>query len=259
MTYREQFCKIIESMTGCSIYTWGGNGEDLLQMSDAERAAYFARKERADSGRTKDQNIALCEQLFQKLKGKGCKEIRAFDCSGLVYYALKQIFTSQRDMTAASFYGRCDPSTAKTGLKISDLRPGDLVFKDKGSGIVHVGVYLGNLKIIDAAGRVDGVVKRSITSDFNRFGVWPALDQNQPRPSPGKKYVKVKGSKERTVWIRTKAGTGKDCKKYKVARGGETYPLLGRAETDPTWYNIDVAGKSLWITDKPAYTEVIEK
>ena len=101
MTYREQFCKIIESMVGCSVYVWGGNGEDLMQMTDAQRAAYFSRKERADSGRTKEQNIAMCEALFQKLKAKGHKTIRAFDCSGLVFCALKQMFPKQRDMTAA--------------------------------------------------------------------------------------------------------------------------------------------------------------
>ncbi len=259
MTYRERFCKIVESMANCSIYVWGGNGEDLMQMTDVQRAAYFSRKERADSGKTKEQNIARCEALFQKLKAKGCKEIRAVDCSGLVYYSLKQIFQGQKDMNAASLYAKCNPSTAKTGLKLSDLKPGDLVFKDKGSGIVHVGVYMGSLKIIDAAGRDIGVTLRSITSDFNRFGAWPDLDRDVPKPAPGKKqYVKVKGTRTRTVWIRTAPGTGKDAKKSRVARGGDLFPLLGRAAQAPTWYNIDVNGESLWITDKTAYTEIVE-
>ena len=267
MTYREQFAEIIESQVNCSIYVWGGSGEDLMQMTDAQRRSYFERKEKADDDgkHTKEQNIARCEALFQKLKAKGCKVIRAFDCSGLICWALKQMFQKQSRINANTIYTRCDPSSDRGDLKITDLKCGDLVFKHNGKRATHVGMYKGNLRIIDSRGRDYGVNERSITSDFNKFGVWPALAEDIPDPDPGPdpgqktKYVLVKGNKSRSVWIRTGPGTGSGCKKYKVAHGGDTFLLRGRAATEPHWYNIEVVGKSLWITDKEEYTEVIEK
>ena len=103
MIYAELFADLIASQVGCSIYVNGGNGEDLLQMTDSQRAAFLDKREIADSGHTKAQNKARCEALFLKLKAQGFKVIRAFDCSGLIYWALKQLFPSQKDKRARDF------------------------------------------------------------------------------------------------------------------------------------------------------------
>ena len=264
MIYAELFADLIASQVGCSIYVNGGNGEDLLQMTDSQRAAFLDKREIADSGHTKAQNKARCEALFLKLKAQGFKVIRAFDCSGLIYWALKQLFPSQKDKRARDFYDMCDPSTDRTGMRVSDLQCGDLVFKHDGKKITHVGVYFGNLKIVDCAGRDLGTVKRSITSDFTRFGRLSALQKEVPAsnhttaPSPAKKqFVRVKGKKTRTVHVRI--GPGKSYDKIMTAHGGNTFPLLGRAVSDPRWYNIECNGRSdAWITDNTSYTEIVE-
>ena len=65
----------------------------------------------------------------------------AFDCSGLVQWAYKQIGIS---------LPRTSRAQSNVGVPVSrdDLRPGDLVFFY--SPVSHVGIYLGNNKILNA-------------------------------------------------------------------------------------------------------------
>ena len=272
-TLVERFIEILKSLVGCSIYVWGGNGEDLMQMTDAQRAAYFEKKERADSGRTKAQNIALCESLFQKLKAKGYKVIRAFDCSGLIYYTLKQLFPKQTDKTAQGFYDKCNPSS-KTGMSRSDLREGDFVFKDKGKGIVHIGCFIGKGRIIHCAGRESGVIECSIDGTFNRYGEWAELfaDQPQPEPTPEPQpqpqpepqkgvFVLTKGN----VYVRQGNGKyGADGKENPIigkhsVKKGTKLPYIGQAEEDPYWYEVLYLEQQGYITSKPQYTTLVEE
>lgn len=76
-----------------------------------------------------------------------------FDCSGLTYYVYKQFgYTLSRTSTAQ----------AKNGKEVSksDLQPGDLlIFKNQAlTKIGHVGIYIGNNKMIHASEPGVGVV-----------------------------------------------------------------------------------------------------
>lgn len=66
----------------------------------------------------------------------------AFDCSGLVYWAYRQ---------AGKVLPRTSRAQATVGTPVakSDLRPGDLVFYYQ--PISHVGIYIGNGKIVHAS------------------------------------------------------------------------------------------------------------
>jgi cell wall-associated NlpC family hydrolase len=66
----------------------------------------------------------------------------SFDCSGLVMWAYKQIGVSLPRTAAAQ-------SQVGTPVSRGDLRPGDLVFFY--SPVSHVGIYLGNNKILNAS------------------------------------------------------------------------------------------------------------
>ena len=69
----------------------------------------------------------------------------SFDCSGLTYYAYK----NGADITLP----RNSKSQATAGKYVakSDLQPGDLVFFNTGgSGISHVGIYIGNNEMVHA-------------------------------------------------------------------------------------------------------------
>lgn len=274
-TLIQLFLKLLKALVGCSVYVWGGNGEDLMQMTDAQRAAYFEKHETESKSDgkityTKAQNIARDEALFQKMKAKGYNVIRAFDCSGLVYYVLKQLFPNQKDKATRHFYEMCNPSTDKTGMKFADLSEGDFVFKHDGKKIVHIGVFTGGKKIIDAAGRDSGVVERKIDNGFNRFGRWPALQEEAPQPEPQPQpqpepqkgvFVLTKGN----VYVRQGNGKyGADGKENPIigkhsVKKGTKLPYIGQAEEDPYWYEVLYLEQRGYITSKPQYTTLVEE
>ena len=93
----------------------------------------------------------------------GCKYVyggtspNGFDCSGFTYYVYKH-FGVTLNRTAAGQYSN--------GRKVSksELQPGDLVMF--GSPIWHVGIYIGNGKIIHAANPSRGVTTDTINSGY---------------------------------------------------------------------------------------------
>ena len=78
-----------------------------------------------------------------------------FDCSGLTSYAYRQVGVSLPRSSRAQL------SAGKKVAK-SDLQPGDLVFYY--SPVSHVGMYIGNGKIVDAANPRSGVRVTSLNS-----------------------------------------------------------------------------------------------
>lgn len=69
-----------------------------------------------------------------------------FDCSGFVSYVFSKSGKPMGRQTAAGFY--------KKAIKVSSPKAGDLVFFSNTykKGISHVGIYIGNGKMINASG-----------------------------------------------------------------------------------------------------------
>ncbi|MEK4228408.1 C40 family peptidase [Solibacillus sp. FSL H8-0538] len=69
-----------------------------------------------------------------------------FDCSGYVRYVFNELGVSSLQRTSSSMYGQGE------AVKKSDLTEGDLVFfNTSGSGISHVGIYIGSGKFIHSS------------------------------------------------------------------------------------------------------------
>jgi len=83
----------------------------------------------------------------------GSNPTTGFDCSGLVQWSYKQAGVSL-PRTASQQY------LATKRISASEARVGDLVFFSYGSGVAHVGIYLGNNTMIDAQNK--GVVIESL-------------------------------------------------------------------------------------------------
>jgi cell wall-associated NlpC family hydrolase len=86
---------------------------------------------------------------------------RGFDCSGLVYYLLRQRgYNPPRTAAGLAHFGK--PVAKK------DLKPGDLVFfaNTYKHGVSHVGVYIGNNKFVHAANHRSGVKTDSLSSSY---------------------------------------------------------------------------------------------
>ncbi|MGE7690838.1 NlpC/P60 family protein [Lysinibacillus sp. NPDC097214] len=83
----------------------------------------------------------------------GSNPSTGFDCSGLIQWSYQQAGVSL-PRTASQQY------LATQRISASEARVGDLVFFSYGSGIAHVGIYLGNNTMIDAQNK--GVVIESL-------------------------------------------------------------------------------------------------
>lgn len=153
-----------EQAANHSIYVWGGQGQDHATVSEA----WIREKE------TSADNANRVISFWKKqVKAGYVEKLRAFDCSGLAtyyLYNLKKLIPS--DTTANGLKGKC------TELARNELKKGDWVFrvyqtgKNKGKAY-HVGYIVDDsLNVIEAKGRDDGVVKRSLNASGS--GYWNA-------------------------------------------------------------------------------------
>ena len=75
-----------------------------------------------------------------------------FDCSGLVYWAHNEAGVKLGRTTAAGYsrYGK--------GISKSQLQAGDVITFSYGSGVAHIGIYIGGGSFVHAAGQGSGTV-----------------------------------------------------------------------------------------------------
>mgnify|MGYP000800174549 CR=1 FL=1 len=169
MTTITQFIELLRTQTDRGIYVWGGNGHLLTGMSDPRG---WIRKHETS---TTNANRAIA--LYDRRVRDGVTEIRAFDCSGLIYWALNKLGLQSSDINSRGLYARCKP------INKVDLRPGDMTFRHDGSKIFHVGVYMGNGNVIEGFGRDEGVIEHGIDAKgavywthFGRFDLFEEGD-----------------------------------------------------------------------------------
>ena len=225
------FVKLLEGQVNRGVYVWGGNGELLDSMQDPK--AWIERHETSAA----DAKRAI--KLFEARKAQGKTDIRAFDCSGLVYWALKTLGLLKSDVNSRGLYALCTPK--KPGEEVF----GDLVFHHNGIRIVHVGVCVGDAQI-ESKGRDDGVVKNVRKKGYwNRVGRFNGF----PKDEGGTKTVFVKGG---SVRIRTGDSVLTPC--VGIAHRGDTFPYLGVAPSG--WYQITYRGEPCCISSRKDLTEV---
>ena len=89
-----------------------------------------------------DALIEFAKTQLGKKYVRGGKGPNVFDCSGFVYYSLNQVGYKIKYMTSAGWAKSSLPKVSK----MSDLQKGDIIcFKG------HVGIYMGDAKMIDAS------------------------------------------------------------------------------------------------------------
>ena len=87
-----------------------------------------------------------------------------FDCSGLVYYVYKQLgYNIKRDGDGQASNG--------IAVKESEMQPGDIIiFANKYTGAIqHVGLYIGDGKMVHAQSSRTGVVISAYDYDTNKY------------------------------------------------------------------------------------------
>lgn len=155
-----------------SIYVWGAQGERGDQVTEN----WIRNRETS----TTNANRAIA--LLNKNKAKyDPAMIGAFDCSGLIGACLNANGNPGFDDTADGYRNRC------VAIGKEQLQPGDFVFEWNGKKSGHVGIYIGNGRVIEARGRDYGVVETDLNArEWAKFGRpdFMYLDGAQPAPVP---------------------------------------------------------------------------
>ncbi len=123
----------------------------------------------SESEQSKSEIMSDAVSLAYSLLGKdyiyGACGPNSFDCSGFIYYILKNSGLSVNRMSPSAFSSISDWQQVSN---IEDLQIGDLVFfnSDTGSFINHMGIYVGGGSFIHASQSTGSVVRSSMTSGY---------------------------------------------------------------------------------------------
>ena len=171
----DEFLELLKSQAGRAIYVWGGSGECLADMDDPE--GWITRKERTSSNAAKNAKRAIA--LFRERIYEGMDDCRAFDCSGLVSWALIQIGLRSKRTDCDGLWAKCKP--------LSEPRNGALVFRVSGGNSqdeTHVGVCLEDTYVIHSKGRDVGVVMEKYKASYwHKCGWYQGLLDDAAQPS----------------------------------------------------------------------------
>lgn len=148
-------------------YSPGGGGGDpgVCSLTEAEIQAVL---DDIPDGAAKD----ACDFALHRVGYPYSQDLRHsgthFDCSSLVYYAWLDagVDISYGGATTAGYEAQGLANAGKTTV-YEDMQPGDLIFfsyeeTDGYLDISHVGIYVGNGKMVDARGTAYGVVYRDV-------------------------------------------------------------------------------------------------
>ena len=134
-------------------------------IAEKKKQAALARASSSEGRIDKLISIAKKQLGDSYILGKSGPD--TFDCSGLVYYCLRQVNVYTRRLNAAGL------SKTTSWTKISDIdnvQRGDLLFfkSDDSSTVGHVGIYIGGGEMIDASSANGKVVRRGAKTNYWR-------------------------------------------------------------------------------------------
>lgn len=139
-----------------NMYCWGGNGQDASEYAIDQMENSSANKLRAKT-------------FLAKQKKAGVKEIKMYDCSGLISRWLQDHGMAKSKCNCNNLWAMSSKITK------TDLQPCDLLFRGSDADKSHVGVYVGNGMVIEAKGRDDGVIIRPIDATSNYWKYYGRL------------------------------------------------------------------------------------
>ncbi|MYV41119.1 glycoside hydrolase [Streptomyces sp. SID1328] len=102
--------------------------------------------------------VSFVKSQVGKAYVSGATGPSAYDCSGLVQTAFKQVGISLPRVSQ-------DQSTAGTQVSLSNLQPGDILYWGSAGSAYHVGVYVGDGMFVGAQNPSTGVVERPLSYD----------------------------------------------------------------------------------------------
>lgn len=154
---------------------------DKLYSDDAKISSELEKKLKEEEKNKKDDKdddkttaTTKIDKFIKAAKSKlGCEYVLGdkgpdtFDCSGFVYYCLRQAGVSCSRLNAAGFSNK---TSWKKITSVGDLKKGDILFfrSDDSARVSHCGIYIGSGMMIDASSGNGEVIKRAVSSYWKR-------------------------------------------------------------------------------------------
>ena len=170
-------------------YIWGQWGALWTESKQAQKVSYMAGKYGSN---WKNSSEAKQDNYYQAaLNGGKWVNHYVADCSGLFRWAYSKLGFSITHSSNYIWTSHCSKKgELKNGKKEdgSDVRPGTAVFVHPAgnSKRTHIGLYIGDGRVIEAASTVKGVIESKITDKkWNEWGELKKVDYGtEPTPSP---------------------------------------------------------------------------
>lgn len=155
------------------IYSDDAKISSALEKKQKEEAAKKDDKD-DDKPSTSETTTTRLDRFIKAAKSKlGCEYVlgdkgpNTFDCSGFVYWCLRQAGVSCSRLNASGFSNK---TSWKKISSYGDVQKGDILFfkSDTSDRVSHCGIYIGSGMMIDASSANGEVVKRSVSSYWKR-------------------------------------------------------------------------------------------
>lgn len=166
------------------------------------------------------------------------------DCSGLFRWAYKQLGSDISHGSNLIYDGHCKAKGRLSGGRRTDgqeLLPGTAVFTGTDGDHGHIGLYIGEGEVIEAAGTQQGVIKSKVTaSKWTYWGELKAVDYEKEDEPVAEGYAKVTGKR---VALRQEPST----RSAVILRvnTGETVKI--EPEPEKKWEYVTYNGKTGWM------------
>lgn len=146
-----------------SAYLWGASGQIIGKTTVDEIIA--CEKTSNDPKVNARRVLVFIGALIEK--GYDLDKAQFFDCSGLVIYVLEKYGLYIGDNTANGLYD------LGTKITVANAKAGDLAFKGTPNRKDHVGIVIGDGRVIECAGRDKGVIISSLADwDYACHYTW---------------------------------------------------------------------------------------
>lgn len=171
-------------------YIWGTAGVEWTQSKQNQKVNYMVSK----YGNNWQKNADAKNDTYYSAAVYGSKWIGHIvaDCSGLFAWAFKQLGGSIAHGSNSIYDRYCTSKKGKlTDALKKELLPGTAVFTGDASKHGHIGLYVGNGKVIEASGTQAGVCVSNITANkWTYYGLLKNVDYSGEKapelPSDGK-------------------------------------------------------------------------
>lgn len=182
-----EYIEFVKSKVSC-YYWYGTFGQKASKSLYNEKKAQYPKYYTASDFESQIANPKQC-----------------FDCAGLVKSPwVYPKYNAADDLGATGLYGKC---TIKGKLD-NTIKPGMLVFKGNDKTKSHVGIYIGDNKVIEAKGHAYGVIESKLDANtWSYMAEYYNVDYTAVIPDPGCSHELIVNTQYDDLMLRSGPGT----------------------------------------------------